>query len=72
MKINEGAIDRILRVIVGVVLLLMTPSIGGALGYPIAGIASVWGWIGIIPLVTGIVGFCPGYAIFGINTAKGS
>lgn len=58
MKTNEHMIDRTLRVIAG--LILITLAATGTIG--------VWGWIGILPLVTGIVGFCPGYAIFGIST----
>jgi hypothetical protein len=58
MKINEGTIDRALRVIVGLALI----------GLAATGTVGVWGWIGVLPLVTGIVGFCPGYAIFGMST----
>jgi hypothetical protein len=58
MKINEGTIDRALRVIVGLVLV----------GLAAAGTIGVWGWIGVLPLLTGAVGFCPAYAIFGMST----
>jgi hypothetical protein len=58
MKLNEGTIDRSLRVVVGLVLI----------GLAATGTVGVWGWIGVLPLVTGIVGFCPGYAIFGMST----
>lgn len=58
MKVNEGTIDRALRVIAGLVLI----------GLAATGTVGVWGWIGVLPLVTGIVGFCPGYAIFGMST----
>ena len=58
MKINEGTIDRSLRVIVGLVLV----------GLAAAGTIGAWGWIGVLPLVTGAVGFCPAYAIFGMST----
>lgn len=58
MKTNEHVIDRALRIIAGLVLITLAAS--GTIG--------VWGWIGVLPLVTGIVGFCPGYAIFGIST----
>lgn len=60
MKINEGAIDRSLRVIVGLVLLGLT-----AMGY-----IGMWGYIGLIPLVTGAVGICPLYSLLGINTCN--
>lgn len=58
MKVNEGTIDRVLRVIAGLVLVTLAAT--GTIG--------VWGWIGVLPLVTGAVGFCPGYAIFGISS----
>jgi hypothetical protein len=58
MKVNEGTIDRVLRVIAGLVLITLAAT--GTIG--------AWGWIGVLPLVTGVVGFCPGYAIFGTST----
>jgi len=58
MKINEGTIDRALRVIAGLVLI----------GLAASGTVGLWGWIGVVPLLTGVVGFCPAYAIFGMST----
>lgn len=58
MKINEHIIDRVLRVVVGLVLITLAAT----------GTVGVWGWIGVLPLVTGAVGFCPAYAIFGVST----
>ena len=58
MKRNEGTIDRALRIIVGIVLLALV----------FVGPQTPWGWIGIVPLVTGLVGMCPIYSILGINT----
>jgi hypothetical protein len=58
MKTNEHTIDRALRIIVGLVLI----------GLAATGTVGAWGWIGVIPLVTGMVGFCPAYAIFGMST----
>ena len=58
MKTNEGTIDRALRVIVGLVLI----------GLAATGTVGMWGWIGIMPLLTGAIGFCPAYSIFGIST----
>lgn len=58
MKANVGTIDRVLRVVVG--LVLMTLAATGTVG--------LWGWIGIIPLLTGIFRFCPAYAILGTDT----
>ncbi len=66
MKCNVGGIDRILRIIVGLGL------IAWALGF-IPGVApSVWGWIGVVPLLTAIVGFCPAYPLLGISTCSKS
>ena len=60
MKLNVGGIDRMARIVVGIVLI--------ALAYPLLGILGWWGWIGIIPLVTGLFSFCPFYTLLGINT----
>lgn len=58
MKINVGSTDRILRIVVGLVLigLAATSTVG------------VWGWIGVALLLTGVFKFCPAYAIFGTST----
>lgn len=58
MKINVGSVDRILRIIAGLVLI----------GLAATGTIGAWGWIGVMPLLTGIFKFCPAYAIFGMNT----
>jgi len=58
MKINIGSMDRILRIIVGLALIALAA----------AGIIGVWGWIGVVPLLTGIFRFCPAYAVFGMST----
>lgn len=58
MTKNEGTIDRALRVIVGLVLLSLV----------FVGPQTMWGLIGIVPLVTGLIGICPLYSILGINT----
>jgi hypothetical protein len=60
MKQNVGSIDKILRIVVGIALVAATAL--GAL--------PVWGYIGVIPLVTGVVGFCPAYALLGLSTCK--
>jgi hypothetical protein len=59
---NEGILDRALRVIVGLVL------IAAALGSFGPAYTSVWGWIGLVPLLTGLVGWCPLYSVLGIRT----
>jgi len=58
MKCNSGTVDRALRVVAGIVLLALAAT----------GTVGVWGWIGIVPLFTGAVGFCPAYAILGLST----
>ncbi len=58
MKVNEGMIDRVLRVIVG----------GGILSLAFIGPQTPWAYLGLIPLATGLVGFCPAYALLGIKT----
>ncbi len=60
MKFNVGGIDRILRIIVGLALI----------GATLAGMLPVWGWIGVVPLVTGIFKFCPAYTLLGMSTCS--
>lgn len=55
---NENAVDRTIRVILGLALLSLT----------IAGPKSLWGLVGLVPLATGLVGFCPLYRIVGVST----
>ena len=55
---NEGNLDRIIRVIVGLALLALA----------LTGTVGAWGWIGVLPLVTGLIGWCPAYMLFGIKT----
>lgn len=59
MTRNEGTIDRTLRIFLGVLLI----------GLAISG-TSALGWIGVVPLLTGLFGTCPLYSILGINTCK--
>lgn len=54
--VNEGSFDRAVRIIVGLVVLSLTVT------------GSPWGLLGLVPLVTGIVGFCPLYRVAGIRT----
>ena len=58
MSANVGGIDRILRVIVGLVLISLV----------FVGPKTMWGWIGVIPLFTGLFRFCPAYTLLGMNT----
>jgi hypothetical protein len=58
MKLNVGGIDRIARIVIGLVLI----------GLTLTGTIGVWGWLGVVPLATGAIGWCPPYAIFGFST----
>lgn len=58
MKSNVGGIDRILRIVVGFVLIALAAT--GTIG--------IWGWIGLLPLATGLFRFCPAYPMLGIST----
>lgn len=60
MPRNEGNVDRALRVIVGIVLIVMA----------LRGMYTPWTWIGVVPLLTGLVGTCPVYSLLGIKTCK--
>ena len=55
---SEGTVDRILRVAAGL----------GVLGLVFMGPQTAWGWVGVVPLVTGLIGNCPLYSILGINS----
>lgn len=55
---NVGGIDKILRIIVGL----------GLIAIVFIGPQTPWGWLGIVPLVTGLFGFCPLYTLIGLNT----
>ncbi|HNJ84183.1 MAG TPA: DUF2892 domain-containing protein [Piscinibacter sp.] len=58
MKTNEGTIDRALRIIAGLALIALAAT----------GTVGAWGWIGIVPLATGLLGWCPAYTLLGLNT----
>lgn len=60
MKSNVGGIDRILRIVLGVALIGLT--LAGSIGW--------WGWLGIVPLATGLIGWCPPYAMLGFSTCS--
>ena len=64
MKPNVGLVDRGLRIIAGLLL------IGAAVGIYGPAYTSAWGWIGIVPLLTAFVGWCPAYTLLGTNTCK--
>jgi len=60
MKVNEGTLDRALRVVAGLTLI----------GLAATGKVGLWGYVGVVPLLTGALGNCPVYSIFGINTCS--
>lgn len=60
MKKNIHSIERVIRVIVGLVIISLV----------FIGPQSAWGWLGLIPVATGLSGWCPPYSILGINTCK--
>jgi hypothetical protein len=60
MTCNIGGIERLLRAVVGLALISLV----------FVGPQTAWGWIGLVPLATAIVGWCPPYALLGINTCR--
>lgn len=64
MPINIGTVDRVLRIVVGLAL------IAAALGLFGSAYRTDWGWIGLIPLATAVVSWCPLYTLLGIKTCK--
>lgn len=60
MTRNEGQTDRTLRIIAGLILIALV----------FVGPQTPWGWVGLVPLVTGLVGYCPLYSLLGLNTCK--
>ncbi|MGB2065494.1 MULTISPECIES: DUF2892 domain-containing protein [Marinomonas] len=60
MKANVGGLDKILRIVVGVLLIALA----------LTGVIGAWGYIGVIPLATGVFNFCALYTLLGINTCK--
>lgn len=60
MKSNVGGIDKTLRIVAGIALIALAAM--GTIG--------VWGYIGVVPLLTGLFNFCPVYPLLGINTCN--
>jgi hypothetical protein len=60
MKINIGSIDRVARIVIGVIILTLTAL----------NIISAWGWLAIGFIVSGVFKFCPAYSFLGIHTRK--
>ena len=59
-SLNVGNLDRSMRIVVGITLLVLSGS----------GVIGPWGYLGIVPLVTGIAAFCPLYALLGVRTTS--
>ena len=59
---NEHSIERVVRIVAGLGLLSMV----------FVGPQTAWGWLGLVPLATGLIGSCPAYTIFGISTCAKS
>ena len=60
MTKNIGDTERIIRIVGGIVLIALAAT----------GTVGVWGWLGLVPLATGLTGWCPPYSLLGINTCK--
>lgn len=60
MTVNMGSADRTIRAVIGIILIALV----------FVGPQTPWGWIGIVPLVTALMGNCPAYSIFGIKTCN--
>lgn len=60
MRRNEGNLDRVLRIVVGAAILSLV----------VVGPKTAWGYLGLIPLITGLVGYCPAYSLLGIRTCR--
>lgn len=62
MKANVGGIDRVLRIVIGVAVISLV----------FIGPQTQWGWLGLVPLLSGLLAFCPLYAVIGMSTCKKS
>ena len=60
MTKNIGSPERLIRIIAGLVLIALV----------FVGPKTIWGWVGVVPLLTGLIGWCPPYQLLGINTCK--
>lgn len=60
MQRNVGTVDRVIRIVVGLLLISLV----------FWGPQTNWGWIGLIPLISGILGWCPAYSLLGVSTCS--
>jgi len=61
MTTNIGTVDRLLRLGLGIVLIALS----------LFGVIGLWGWLGLVPLATAFLKFCPAYSLFGFKTCAG-
>jgi hypothetical protein len=61
MKKNIGSLERVIRIVAGIAILCLA----------FAGPKSPWAYLGIVPFSTGLIGWCPAYAVFGFSTCEG-
>ena len=60
MTKNIGGIERIVRIVAGLILIALATT----------GTVGLWGWLGLVPMATGLMGWCPPYSLLGINTCQ--
>ncbi|MBP6275857.1 MAG: DUF2892 domain-containing protein [Limnohabitans sp.] len=60
MTKNIGGIERIVRIVAGLILIALAAT----------GTVGLWGWLGLVPVATGLMGWCPPYSLLGINTCQ--
>ncbi len=60
IKSNVGGIDRVVRIGAGLTLVALAAT----------GVVGLWGWLGLVPMATGLSGWCPAYLPFGLSTCK--
>lgn len=60
MKVNVGSLDKMIRLLAGIILIALTAL----------GIIGSWGWLGVVPLLTGLFSTCPAYSLLGISTCN--
>lgn len=58
LHMNVGTADRTIRILIGLTLI----------GLTLSGTIGAWGWVGLLPIITGALGWCPAYLPFGIST----
>ncbi len=67
MKVNIHWVERFIRILIGAALIAWPLGLLGMFG---VGVGPVWAWVGVVPLLTGLIGWCPPYALLGVSTCK--